>query len=259
MLCTLHLKALQVLLAVHQVRNKNRIRVFLYAVNYLNECYGFRIVLCAFYNWILTRYPGLCLRIAARDRKRCICDSFDVKWDITIVKTKKTQIDYSVQRDTSAEHEPSRNTPATSLINPQQQSHFTLSTLTFIRTISRHFYTISQHHHSPQSTDQTKHSSYKFSPHIYLPKVQAFERKKVGLSARVAKIMFIWSSIVGACLYTLSGKKSFRMSRWLASHTIPLWRLHELLDIRTTRMWIPHQQSRRVQYFLSPVHFTKQS
>lgn len=125
MLCTLHLKALQVLLAVHKVRNET---VFVYVVNYLNECYGFRIVLYAFYYWILlakTRHPWLCLRIAARDRKRCICGSFDVKWEITIVKTKKTQMDYSVQRDTSAEHESSRNTPATSLINPQQQSHFT--------------------------------------------------------------------------------------------------------------------------------------
>lgn len=208
----------------------NCIRVFVYAVNYLNECHGFRIVLSAFYNWILlakTRYPVICLRIAARDRKRCICGSFDVNWDITIVKNP----DYSFspawhQCWTRVITQHTRNIP----LKPSAAKpfHF-LSTLTFIRTISRHFYTISQHHHSPQSTDQTKHSSYKFSPHIYLPKVQAFERKKVGLSARVAKIMFIWSSIVGACLYTLSGKKSFRMSRWLASHTIPLWRLHELL------------------------------
>lgn len=129
MLCTLHLKALQALLAVSQVRN--RPRVFLYAVNSSNECYSCTIVLNAFYNWILLAertYVTLGLRWRlAISISLCICYCFDVTWNITIVKTDKTQIHYSVQRDTSAEHEPSRITPATSLINPQQQSHFTFS------------------------------------------------------------------------------------------------------------------------------------
>lgn len=137
-------------------------------------------------------------------------------------------------------------------------SHF-LSTLTFIRTISMHFYTISQHHHSPQTNPNTPAIS--FHPIFTYLKSKPLRERRWACLPELLKLCLIYPvSLVPVCTRFLA-KKSFRMSRWLASHTnvIPLWRLHELLAIRTTRMWIPHQQSRRVQYFLSPVHFTKQS
>ncbi len=161
----------------------------------------------------------------------CLCYCFDVTLDITIVKTDKPLIHYSVQRDTSVEHEPSRNTPATSLITPQQLSHFTFS-----RPLSPYvqFQGISTQSHSIIILTRVRYRPTQalylqvFNPiFTYLKSKPLRDRRWACLPELLKLGLFDPVSLVPG-LYTLSG---FKMSRWQASHTnvIPLWRLHELV------------------------------
>lgn len=137
--------------------------------------------------------------------------------------------------------------------------HF-LSTLTFIRTISMHFYTISQHHHSPQTNPNTPAIS--FHPIFTYLKSKPLRERRWACLPELLKLCLIYPvSLVPVCTRFLAKKALGWAVDWPATLTLFLCEDYTsyLLDIRTTRMWIPHQQSRRVQYFLSPVHFTKQS
>jgi len=175
-----------------------------------------------FYNWILiamSRYPGLCLRIALSS----IVNSwlvFYVKWDIKIAKKKKRKPRYIIQTsvtpvlNTNHHATHTRNIPYKPWAKP---FHF-LSTLTSIYVQFLCISNDTQSHSIIILHRPTQTLAISFHPIFTYLKSKPLRERRWACLPELLKLCLIYPvSLVPVC--TAFWQKSFRMSRWLASHT----------------------------------------